>query len=131
MPRRAVPDPATLKIGARIRQLRHERNMSMTELSDASGLAKGHISGIELGFSSMTVSTMVKLAQGLDLPTMYVLVDPAYDARDHIMELIRRLPAPELIKLRRALTKTVNDIAKAANKAMRPIRSRPLTPKSS
>ncbi|MRG97815.1 hypothetical protein [Polyangium spumosum] len=41
MPRRSEPEPYALKLGARIRELRLERNMSLAALADAAQLSKG------------------------------------------------------------------------------------------
>lgn len=117
MPRRNEPEPYALKIGERLRGLRQERNLSLAELADASELSKGHLSSIEHGLAAITIQTIVRIAKGLGLPPLYVLTFPGDDERDHIMELVRKLPSNEVTKLRRELTKIVKDAAKAAKPA--------------
>lgn len=117
MPRRTEADPQTAKLGARLRELRIERNLSLGELADASDVSKGHLSSIEHGLASITVQTISRLAQGLDLPPLYLLVSPADDERDQVAELVRQLPAHEIAKLRKDLLKAVKDAAKEAAKA--------------
>jgi transcriptional regulator with XRE-family HTH domain len=52
-------------IGGRIRQLRHERNMTQEILAQAAGMTKGYLSKIENSRHSPPVSTLVKLAKAL------------------------------------------------------------------
>lgn len=119
MPRRTDPDPQTAKLGARLRELRHEHNMSLSDLADAAEVSKGHLSSIEHGLAAITIQTISRLAKGMGLSPMYILVSPADDERDHVMELVRKLPAQEIVKLRRELVKAAKETAKAAAKAAR------------
>ena len=119
MPRRTESDPQTAKIGARLRELRLERNMSLGDLADAAEVSKGHLSSIEHGLAAITIQTISRLAKGLALPPLYLLVSPADDDRDQVAELIRKLPAHEIVKLRRELAKTAKETAKTAAKAAR------------
>ena len=125
MPRRTEPGAETAKIGTRLRALRIERNMSLGDLSDASLVSKGHLSSIEHGLAAITVPTILNLAKGLDLPPFYLLVSPAEDDRDQIVELIRKMPTKEIVQLRRELTKLAKESAKAAGKAARIQPARP------
>lgn len=119
MPRRTEPDPQTAKIGARLRELRTERNMSLADLADAAEVSKGHLSSIEHGLAAITIQTISRLAKGLALPPFYLLASPADDERDQIAELIRKLPTHEIVKLRRELVKAAKENAKIATKAAR------------
>ncbi len=119
MPRRTEPDPQTAKIGARLRELRLERNMSLGDLSDAAEVSKGHLSSIEHGLAAITVQTISRLAKGLNMPPFYLLASPGDDDRDQIAELVRKLPAQEIVKLRRELVKAAKENAKTAAKAAR------------
>jgi transcriptional regulator with XRE-family HTH domain len=114
MPRRIEPEPYALKVGERLRALRQERNLSLAELAEASDLSKGHLSSIEHGLAAITIQTILRVAKGLNLPPLYVLTFSADDERDHIMELVRKLPSSEVTKLRRELTKAAKEAAKAA-----------------
>jgi transcriptional regulator with XRE-family HTH domain len=119
MPRRTEADPQTAKLGARLRELRTERNMSLGDLAEASEISKGHLSSIEHGLASITVQTISRLSKGLGLPPLYLLATPADDDRDYIAELVRKLPAHEIVKLRKELTKSAKEAAKMAAKAAR------------
>ena len=125
MPRRTESDPQTAKIGARLRELRLERNMSLSDLADAADVSKGHLSSIEHGLAAITIQTISRLAKGLGLPPLYLLASPADDDRDQVAELVRKLPAHEIVKLRRELTKAAKEAAKTAAKAARTQGARP------
>ncbi len=99
--------------------------MSLGDLADASDVSKGHLSSIEHGLAAITIQTISRLAKGLGLPPLYLLVSPADDDRDQIAELVRKLPTPEIVKLRRELTKTAKEAAKTAAKAARSLPARP------
>ncbi len=58
----------TVDVGARLKQLRSERNKSMRALARASGLSTNALSMIERGRTSPSVSTLYKLAEALEVP---------------------------------------------------------------
>ncbi|MDI1446939.1 helix-turn-helix domain-containing protein [Polyangium sp. 6x1] len=103
MPRRSVPDPFAMQVGARIRELRLERNMSLAALADASALSKGHLSSVEHGLAAITIQTIERLATGFDVPPLYILTFPAEDERAHVAELLRQLSNADVKKIRRQL----------------------------
>jgi transcriptional regulator with XRE-family HTH domain len=103
MPRRSTPDAFALQVGARIRELRYEKNMSLAALADASELSKGHLSSVEHGLAAITIGTIARLAQGFGVPPMYLLTFAAEDERAHAAELLRYLPQTEVRKLRRQI----------------------------
>ena len=67
MPRRQTIHPLLRALGAHIRDVRLDRQMSLTDLADASGVTKGALSSIENGRVNMTIATCVKIAVGLGL----------------------------------------------------------------
>jgi transcriptional regulator with XRE-family HTH domain len=103
MPRRTTPDPFATQVGARIRELRLERGMSLAQLADASALSKGHLSSVEHGLAAITIQTIERLARGFDLPPLYVLTFPGDDERAHTAELLRSLTNEQVRKVRREL----------------------------
>ncbi|MDI1480947.1 helix-turn-helix domain-containing protein [Polyangium sp. y55x31] len=103
MPRRSVPDPFAMQVGARIRELRLERNMSLAALADASALSKGHLSSVEHGLAAITIQTIERLAAGFEVPPLYILTFPAEDERAHVAELLRQLSNADVKKIRRQL----------------------------
>jgi transcriptional regulator with XRE-family HTH domain len=61
-------DAVSLDVGARLRELRDERNISMRSLATKSGLSANALSMIERGKTSPSVSTLYKLADALGVP---------------------------------------------------------------
>lgn len=51
----------------RLRNLRLERRMSLDDLEAASGVSKGHLSGIERGLVVMKVTMLLKIAAALKI----------------------------------------------------------------
>jgi transcriptional regulator with XRE-family HTH domain len=114
MPRRISPDPQTVSLGVRLRELRIERNMSLGDLSDVSKISKAHLSSIENGLLSINVQTISRLAKGLDVRPFYLLTAPTDDDHDQIIEFVRKLSTPEIAQARRSLTKAAKEATKAA-----------------
>lgn len=112
MPRRSTPDAFALQVGTRIRELRHERGMSLGALADASSLSKGHLSSVEHGLAAITINTIERLAQGFEVPPMYLLTFAKDDERAHAAELLRYLPQTEVRKFRRQIQAQVKAQAK-------------------
>ncbi|MDI1442420.1 helix-turn-helix transcriptional regulator [Polyangium sp. 6x1] len=103
MPRRTTPSPGAAKVGARIRDLRLERGLSLQQVAEAGQLSKGHLSSIEHGLAAITIETLERIARGLDLLAMDLCTFPEDDERARIADLVRRGPKKELPKLRREL----------------------------
>jgi transcriptional regulator with XRE-family HTH domain len=103
MPRRTEPSPYTSKIGARIRELRLKRGLSLGDVADAASLSKGHLSSVEHGLAAITAETVERLAQGLGVSPMYIFAFSEDDERARIADLILDLPPRELVQLRREL----------------------------
>ncbi|MDI3282533.1 helix-turn-helix transcriptional regulator [Polyangium sp. 15x6] len=92
MPRRTTPDPISAKIGARIRLLRAERVMNLSELAKESGLNKGHLSSIEQGLVRINFGTLVQIAQALGVQPMILVTFPDEDPMARLVERWRKLP---------------------------------------
>lgn len=50
----------------RLIQRRMQKNLKQTDLAEAAGLSRSHISGLERGIYSPSINTLVKLAEALD-----------------------------------------------------------------
>ncbi len=103
MPRRTTPSPFSSKVGARIRELRIERDLSLGQVAEAGAMSKGHLSSVEHGLAAITVETIDKIARALGLLPMDLLTFPDDEAREEVGDLVRYLPANEVAKLRREL----------------------------
>jgi len=75
-------------------------------------LSKGHLSSVERGLAAITIETVERIAQGLGVRPMDLLVFKAEHERDMIADLVRRLPEKELSKLRKELEKRLASPAK-------------------
>lgn len=107
MPRRTHTTPFTLEFGERMRSLRLELGISLGQLSDASGISKGHLSSIELGFASITIESVNRIAVGLDLSPMMLLAFPEKDEYAELLDLVRQLPTTHVRKLQRIARKWI------------------------
>ena len=64
----ATPDQDLLsRVGAKIRELRGQRKMSLQALSSASGVSIGVVSEIERGIGNPSINTLVQLAHALNI----------------------------------------------------------------
>lgn len=52
--------------GARLRELRQGRNLTLSDLADGAGISLTYLSQIERGSRNPTVAIVVRLAQALD-----------------------------------------------------------------
>ncbi|ADD67546.1 transcriptional regulator, XRE family [Denitrovibrio acetiphilus DSM 12809] len=69
-------DNINLKFGKKLRQLRTERNMTQEELAEKSGIDYKYLQKLEgQSPSSPTLSTLEKLAVGLDITIIQLLSD--------------------------------------------------------
>jgi transcriptional regulator with XRE-family HTH domain len=91
MPRRLNPDPIAAKVGARIRELRKERGMSLVELADAAGLSRGHMSSVERGLVLINVATVVATARALAVPPFVLAMFPNEDPLSAVIEQVRSI----------------------------------------
>ncbi len=62
-----------LKMGSRLRQLRLERGISLSELARRAGVGKGSLSEIESGARNPTVETLYAICRPLEVPLTALL----------------------------------------------------------
>lgn len=67
--------PESVLLGARLREFRHARRMSLRGLATAAGVSAGHLSEIEHGTANVSVGSLRKLTDVLGL-TIADLFDP-------------------------------------------------------
>jgi transcriptional regulator with XRE-family HTH domain len=107
MPRRTYKTSLMLSFGARLRALRAEQGLSLTQFSERTGIAKGNLSTIECGFSAVTIETVEKLALGLELSPLLLLSFPEEDKLAAIVDLVRQVPITRRKRLRRILERWI------------------------
>jgi transcriptional regulator with XRE-family HTH domain len=66
-------------LGARLRELRESRRLVLKEVESLSGISATHISEIERGRTSPTISVMERIAKALGVPMSYLLELPPVD----------------------------------------------------
>lgn len=78
------------KVGARMRDLRLERQMSLVKLQQSGGLTPSQMSSVERGHVQVTLGTVVLVAAALELPTFMMLLLPDEDPLSAVLEEIRQ-----------------------------------------
>ena len=109
MPRRTHTTSHTLAFGARMRSLRLELGMSLDQLSKATGISKGHLSSIEHGFAAITIESVIRIAQGLDLSPTMLFAFPESDEYAVMLDLLRQLPTTRMKPLRKIMRKWLEE----------------------
>jgi transcriptional regulator with XRE-family HTH domain len=105
MPRRSIPEPIAARVGARIRELRLERGMSLAALADAAGLSKGHMSSVERGLVLITVTTVDATAKALGVPPFVLTMFPEEEPLSAVIEYIRAAEGGDIDKAASKLRK--------------------------
>ncbi|EHA1126825.1 helix-turn-helix transcriptional regulator [Vibrio navarrensis] len=62
---------ASIIVGKKIKEIRKKKSLTIQELAEISGVSEGHVSRLENGLKSPTISTLEKLANALDVPIVY------------------------------------------------------------
>lgn len=100
MPRRNEPDDLAVEVGARIRELREDKDMTIQELAETSKVgSKGHISNMERGLVRPNVQTLKNVADGLDVLPLDLMTFPKKDLRQRLVDLTRALKRSHLAEL--------------------------------
>lgn len=68
MPQDIKNELASLDIGSQIRNLRNQRELTLQELSDLTGLSKPNLSQIENNIVTPPISTLLKISSALGVP---------------------------------------------------------------
>ena len=71
----------TKTLGLRIRALRQERGWTLQQTAEACQLDLTHLQKIEAGRLNLTFATLVRLAEGLDVPLAALFADQSVAAR--------------------------------------------------
>ena len=66
---------ATVEVGVRLGQLRRERGLKQSEVASACGMKPSTISGIENGYHSPSVETLVKVLRGMGISEFTLQAD--------------------------------------------------------
>lgn len=81
-----------LALGARIRELRQRRGLSVGELATAASVSKSLVSQIERGVASPSIDTVRRVASALELPVFALFLEDASSdmvVRKHNRRIVR------------------------------------------
>lgn len=81
--------------GVHIRAIRRQKGMTLDALASASGLHKGHLSRVERGQKSLSVATLVQIAEALKVKVAHLLGETTLDSAISVVRAKnrKRLPA--------------------------------------
>jgi transcriptional regulator with XRE-family HTH domain len=71
-----VEKSLAVRIGARVRELRRRRGLSLSELAVRAGVGKATLSGVEAGTRNPTLETLYSIAGQLGVPLADVIAEP-------------------------------------------------------
>jgi len=95
------------RIGARIRQLRQEADLTLEKLAYESEVgSKGFLSDVEKGLARPTVETLAAIAERLDLKLLDLVTFPDEDDRQLLVDRTRSLTKGAVRRLLRDTTPT-------------------------
>lgn len=66
---------AHVALGASVRSLRTDRDLSQLELAGRAGLDRSYLGGVERGTRNVSLTNIVALARALDVPPARLLAD--------------------------------------------------------
>jgi transcriptional regulator with XRE-family HTH domain len=79
-------------VGAQVRRRRRERDLTLAEVAERTGLNVGYLSQIENDKASPSLETLAALAEALDVPITWFLLDTSPAPR-----LVRHADRPESV----------------------------------
>ncbi|EJE8675446.1 helix-turn-helix transcriptional regulator [Vibrio parahaemolyticus] len=62
---------ASIVVGKKIKEARKKKKLTIEDLASRSGLSVAHLSRLENGRKSPTITTLEKIALALDVPIVY------------------------------------------------------------
>lgn len=89
-------DDEALALGRRLRALRKERGLTLTRLSSQTGLSAAFISQAERGLCRVSIPSLGRLADALDVEA-YTLILPERERADRV-EVTRRRDRPSYVQ---------------------------------
>ena len=97
--RREDLHPFVAKLGARIRDLRLARGMSLEQLRKKTGVVVSHLSLIERGHVVLTIGTVDRIARALGLTPMFLVLLPEESELEAVVERIGHMSADKLARM--------------------------------
>lgn len=94
---------AVKNLGARVREIRKERGMSQRVLACRMNVPRTYISKVEIDRVAPSLSTLWRIAAGLEVSVTYLLCDESERRRDH--EIAQILADPFLSEIAQVVDK--------------------------
>ena len=94
---RQKPDPLAAQIGARIKQLRGEKNFSFDAFVEEIGMGRGYLSELERGLVVPSVTALARVADVLEVTTADLVLGAS--TREQLFEVTRELPSKSVDEL--------------------------------
>jgi transcriptional regulator with XRE-family HTH domain len=79
-------------VGARLRNLRQGRDMTLEALAEAAGLDKGYLSRLERGMKNPSIATVLRLSEALDVPVAELFGERLAEHAVRVTRVPDRLP---------------------------------------
>lgn len=86
---REKADPLAKRVGARVRQLREEKNFTFDAFVEETELGRGYISELDRGMVVPTITSLAKIADALDVTIADLVVGDSL--RERLLEATRGL----------------------------------------
>lgn len=94
-------------IGQRLRQIRKNLALSLTDLSERSGVSVGTLSQLERGMGRPSLRTIERISQALGVPPFWLLETPDQQGADHDSPIVRAGQGVQLTVTEPGMTKTL------------------------
>jgi transcriptional regulator with XRE-family HTH domain len=86
---RTKPDPLAKSVGARVRELRQEKEWTFDAFVEETGLGRGYISELERGMVVPTITALAKVAMALEVTVADLVLGDS--PREQLFETARQL----------------------------------------
>lgn len=77
-------------VGSKVRAIRKEKNLTLADLSEVTGLSPAIVSQIERGLANPSFTTLAQLAHGLEIPVGKLIPSHAPEARSPVVRKAER-----------------------------------------
>ena len=100
-------------IGQNIKRIRLESGMSQETLAEKVGLSYGHIVQVENGFKSLSVESLVRVADALSVSTDALIYGETRTALiDNVIKELAPLSDEDLLKMEKTIRSLIKDFIK-------------------
>lgn len=79
------------KIGIRLKEERLKKNISQEKLAELINMSKEHVSHIECGTTKLSLPTLVKICNALEITPDLLLLDSVYKSKEYLRDEFARL----------------------------------------